>query len=695
MLVFIVFAGSALSLLTQPIQQIDSDIWIHLSDGRYLFQYGHIPSHSFFSFLEPPRVMPNYRWLFQALVYQLYQCSGYYGLILLRSACYMITVAIILRYLWRGQAQSATGWSLVGFSLAYCLFMPQRYWSVRPHMFTYLSIALFLYVFEFHPRRAILLVPVAVLWCNLHGVAYPILLAICGAYVLEHVLGRLRGQPPDPAIERDSIAPIILCVLAVYLTPSGLALLTTPFRNLKFLSLRVHELMPQGPDSLGTLHLDGFALSIQGIFTLFLLASIMAAWSVSVKRQVRLSALVLYLVGFVLLWKANRFMFEFMLLALPLLRAWLSLPVEQGTGASAHRPWALVGLLIAVTFSSARDVWGIGHGGTYPLSHSALPQGISAFLNRVDVGGKVWNVQNTGGYLRWMIRPSYRILMDVDSTFRDDDFYVSEHALTDPVILGRVLARYDPSFLCVPREHPSFGTVIAPFPQFVPVFFDEVEVLYANRQHHPQLAAQYELRVLNPFQDDQQDEHWLRTVDPDQVLEESRRLLNIYPQSRRLNTLVAMILSERGAPAEALPFAHTVVDQYPEFPESFILNGELLERTSALRAALACYRTALKKTDPSRRSSLYMRIGRVYAKLGPPRTAYRYLSRGIDVFASGTPVNQLFLLGMTAAQAQRPTQAEAIFTYLLEFKIPPEDTQQRQAIEAVQAQFHLARSRKD
>ena len=61
----------------------DSDLWYHLSGGRYFFENGEIPSDAYFSFISPEKEWSNYYWLFQIVVYSIHTISGYYGLIIL------------------------------------------------------------------------------------------------------------------------------------------------------------------------------------------------------------------------------------------------------------------------------------------------------------------------------------------------------------------------------------------------------------------------------------------------------------------------------------------------------------------------------------------------------------------------------------------------------------------------------------
>ena len=60
--------------------------------------------------------------------------------------------------------------------------------NLRPHCVTYLCIVLIHHIVNHKPRLVWLVPVVALLWVNIHGMLYPILLLLCGAYLAEHFL---------------------------------------------------------------------------------------------------------------------------------------------------------------------------------------------------------------------------------------------------------------------------------------------------------------------------------------------------------------------------------------------------------------------------------------------------------------------------------------------------------------------------
>ena len=129
-----------------PIVMTDTDLWYHLSGGRYFWQNGTILRDAFFSYVQPQKEWYNYYWLFQVIIYKIFQWSGYYGLIILRCLLYFFTAFFICLFFVRHNAKRSQ--LLLGFFLfvACTVVILFRELTVRPHLFSYLFIIVFLYI---------------------------------------------------------------------------------------------------------------------------------------------------------------------------------------------------------------------------------------------------------------------------------------------------------------------------------------------------------------------------------------------------------------------------------------------------------------------------------------------------------------------------------------------------------------------
>ena len=159
----------------------DYDFWWHIATGRYIITEGHLPENDPFSFtstmeennnLFPERenfILKQY-WLGQIIFYLLYQYTGPKGIILLRSSLYIMTLLFVL---WRLQR-----WSVsipVSFISVFSLFMlmTSRLTGERPVLFTILFTAVLFFILEDFKdkkdKRIFLVLPLMLLWSNLHG----------------------------------------------------------------------------------------------------------------------------------------------------------------------------------------------------------------------------------------------------------------------------------------------------------------------------------------------------------------------------------------------------------------------------------------------------------------------------------------------------------------------------------------------
>lgn len=665
-----------LILLWWPIVVGDTDVWFHLSYGKYVFDHHAVPSHSYFSFLDPPAKFVHQSWLFSVVAYWIHSHAGYLGLILLRSAAYLVTVALILRSLLLSQPRGrANAWTAFVFAVC-CLTLIPRGTLVRPHLVTYGLIAAFLFILEHRPRRALWLPVLGVLWSNLHGITYPVMALICLAYGAEIMVAQRKGSAPVPADQRALFASLILTLATPFANPHHVRLLALPFAPMGYESSFTMELAPLSVGQLLSFGIVGLAPSYQTVFNVLLCSAGLSVIAAVTSRRARVSHLLLCLGGALLLIRGVRFMNEFMLLSLPLLSA--SPPVQLNLAPRlASKPVRVVvaGLLMLMPALLLRATF--RHRPAYPLSTRNLPQGVVTFLTRIDAGGALLNFPNSGGYLRWMLYPKHQIFMDME-IFDTQAFHLALHAFRDPEALRKTLTRYDPSFITVPLTFGGFPELLQPFPEYVPVFFDDTEALYVNARQYPAIARQHALRDVDPFQlIGQPIDAFLaeeRTRGP--RLAELQRLLAIYPECGLINQLMALASNHDQAYEQALPFADAVIRTFPESPTGYLVKGDSLRGLKRFREAVTSYRAALARSgEGAGRNQIEKQIGWSLLDAGRPREAYRVLKHAVDVFAPETSLEDAYRFGVAARLAGERKIAEAVLVFLQEFKVPPEDAE--------------------
>ncbi len=646
---FLVFwACAALSPLLAP----DFDVFFHLAHGRYQALHGEIPSEAYFSFLEP-RPYLDYYWLFQRLLFTLWDAAGPAGLFVLRALVVSLTLVLLAAFLF-GRRRSASGllssilvFGLVGVRLVDVLSLS------RPFVFSYLFLLAMLFILEARPRWLPLLPAIGIAWINLHGVEYPVMVALLLAYAGDEALAALRRGALTPESRRRFLW-LGLTLPTVLLSPHGLALVAFPFNSTALVSLYVGEMrQPEFASFLGA-SWAGLAEDRYGVaFLLFLLGLAVAARQLQ-RRELQPVHLVLFAAGVFLALKGSRFTVEFSLLALPLL--------SRGIFAErrACRPLAATLLVAAIsgllTYAVA-EKWVVASRAAYPLAFNQFPYGVASFLEKVaPPGGRVYNTAHHGGFLLWQLGERHKIMMDmeVQAIFRDEDFFLNRVTMIDEKAFAAFVERYRPDFVAVGHDVGRVATALHRSADFVPVAVDDGLVLLVDRRRHPELAAQWGLRALDP---------WRFKLDGDYRLSpeaaaEAERLYALEPRGLRLSALLAQAELARRDAAAAENYVATVLAIAPESAEGWNLSSRLRLDRGDLEGAARDLEKAILRADPAAAHRLRGPLAFLLAQLGDKKGALEQLERR-GTFIEPMPLEELRLQVELLEAVGNPAEAAA------------------------------------
>jgi len=204
----------------------DGDSGWHIRAGQYILAHHAVPTQDLFSFSRAGAPWFAWEWLTDVLDAALFQAGGLKAIVLAAGLIIGIFATVVLRYmLWRGaNALIALFMTLLVAGASSMHFL------ARPHVFTLLLVPVCFWVLEADRRSRTpwlwALVPVTVLWTNLHG-GFVIFLACTGVLVagsaLEAALGVAPGDAPWSAVGR--YATLLLgCSLASLINPYGIQL---------------------------------------------------------------------------------------------------------------------------------------------------------------------------------------------------------------------------------------------------------------------------------------------------------------------------------------------------------------------------------------------------------------------------------------------------------------------------------------
>ncbi len=206
------FPATVTVLLLNAIARVkaDPDLWGYMAFGRWFWETGKFPYHDVFSYLPTRPLWVYHEWLTGILFYPLYQQWGAAGLQLLRYTLFLTTLGFIYLTARRRGADvcSAALFGLFVFGLFLMGFSP-----VRAQAFTYAFFAISLYLLESARltgsyRRLWLLIPLQVLWCNLHG-GFLSGLGLIALYALGEGLARRPLRPYALTLAAAGLATLI------------------------------------------------------------------------------------------------------------------------------------------------------------------------------------------------------------------------------------------------------------------------------------------------------------------------------------------------------------------------------------------------------------------------------------------------------------------------------------------------------
>jgi len=194
------------------------DLPLHLKMGEIILHEGRVPPTNVVLHTQERTRYVNDKWLHQVLVHVVERAGGPTGLHLLRLA---LLLGLMLSTWWL--VRQFAGAEAAGLAVLTALALFVHRLSLRPELWTYLFTALFLVILlgpgRRRPRLLLLLVPLQILWVNLH-IYFPLGVGLCALVSL-----------PEIARRRFRVTGLaVLLAAACLLNPAGLDGWLQPFR---------------------------------------------------------------------------------------------------------------------------------------------------------------------------------------------------------------------------------------------------------------------------------------------------------------------------------------------------------------------------------------------------------------------------------------------------------------------------------
>lgn len=406
----------ALSLGLAPIT--NNDIWLHLATGDWILSQGAVPRTEIFSFVAAGRPYIAHEWGSQVLLAGIYAAAGLAGLV-----GYKTGIALLLSWaLFAGARTAGAPPARAALAAAVGLFVAGAHLWARPHLLTWLALLACLALLSHarrQPRWLLALIPLQIVWTNLHGgfILGPAMAATWG-------VGRwleARGRGPGATQGMLTLATAAAMALACMVNPYGLRLVSFPFQ-LTASSLFMEAVYEwRSPFTSGYVNTTMFAL-----FVVMGMAWLMSA--LTGRKEGDLPRILVTAGLAVLALRMNRNVPLFMLAAVP--AAALAFPSRRHTGQRRERvEITLVALLLAGT-TLLVAFWGYPYGlhRFRPLGLGLGPRVPAAAcdtLERLQVQGNAFTTYGEGAYTAWRLWPRVQISMDSRNSVYGEDLYLA------------------------------------------------------------------------------------------------------------------------------------------------------------------------------------------------------------------------------------------------------------------------------
>jgi len=666
----------------------DSDLFYHLSGGKFLFENHKIPCTSFFSFIEPMKSWNNYYWLFQAIVYSVYTFSGYVGLVLLRGIVFFTTIFFVWKFLQAGlniKYFKTKYYISVIFIMTVISIFPRMLYTIRPHAFSYMLTIIFLYIFEYKKSRIWLLPFLTIFWVNVHGIEYPILILIVLAFLIEQFVYKLVKYKNQIDLSRKEKLFLISLFYCLLISPNGINLLVMPFEISPFFSQIITEMAPVSWKRLTFFNFSSTYLSVftfQNIITIFSLFSVIY---LLIKKQIRIFHFILFAGGILLLFKNHRFIYEAIILFIPIIKNGIE-EILSKENQNFDSKFHLSGLICIVIVPCLIFISHLNSRSKFPVTYNSVPAGIVEFLNQINVGGKIFNAPNNGGYYQWHLNSNYKIFMDLQlSLFSDLDLFKCISLMTNKQIFKDAVKKYDPSFITaniinfIFENNDINDEKLEAGGPYVPIFFDDREILFVNKNHFPELAEKYELKTSLPSKLNEIDYDTIKEEKLQLIVNELQRMENIFDKSLNVNLTLCKAAIKRENYDRAMVIADKIIEFHPSNYYGYSSKGQVYLEKKNYTEAIKYFNKALKKSNGYINKTLFYNLHIAYSKSHDFKNAYKILKKSINVFAQDTKPEDLYTLGLLAILIKNPKLSDKYLS-MAALKVPENDIELKEKI---------------
>ncbi len=614
-IVVALFTITGVFIVTSTIVMSDTDMWYHLAGGRHFFDTWQTSNPFDRSYLSEVNEHHNYFWGFQSILYATWLSTGYIGMLVLKATLILMTAFVLMKIIVRNQPVGDASFSQL-FVLALLIYLlSMRGINIRPYYFSFLFIPLFSYILIYRRNWFPALPVLTLVWINTHGVEWVIGALICGSFTVQQILLYLRDRNPR---ELTPCLWVMLCLPVTLLNPSGYYLLLTPFLSPPEIYQFISELGPF--DYLAALD---FSAGINSNNAGLILIAILIFGLFRIRNEnlsKNIFPILLAVGGAILLERGARFLWEAALLTAPLFSVIVQ---SDATRIDLKRFAALLLVLLVIGRSFFLVNAPMIH--AYPYAEDTLPRGTTDFVEHLNIDGNYLLPATYTGYVEWRL-PDVKIHMDLQMPpFDPFDYFESFSAQHSEAGFLHLVDKYKPDLIGVTRTNTNFANIVTRDPNYVPVIFDQLLVLYLHRPSYPEIANRFELTHIDPFS-----RGIIKTGSVDQSIAELERMLSVTANLPDVRLILVGLLIAQERLEDARRHLEILAQWQPLNQSVLFFQADIAHKKSDYETAISKYARLFELTDePHKIGPL---LGECYFRSEDYLNAYKIFSVSINPY---------------------------------------------------------------
>ncbi len=390
------------------------DIWWHLATGKLILSKHIIPHKDYFSYTFEHKKWIDSLWLFQVIIYKIYQIGKYNGLIIFKVIIIALSTFVLIKTFIENRLPK----DLALIISLLVLWASSFRFNVRPHILSFLYISIFWMLLlriknkENILKENLILIIVYILWVNTHG-SFIIGLGLSTFFLLEISL-KYRNLTIQEAIKEKDLKRYlgitIILILCTLINPYGIDLIKfvlfshTGNDATKYIA----EWLPLKPINLVTFKLNKL-LFLQLLIT-GIIGSLLTNKKYIIKQKEKL-IWILWIAGLLYLSiKHSRFIGLLTFGSAPLFIIFSeSLKINK----SILLKYKVISIILISIFliqninsPKTRASWGFG------IKWENYPKDIAEYIKKNNLPNNIFNQYGIGGFLIWKLYPKYKVFID-------------------------------------------------------------------------------------------------------------------------------------------------------------------------------------------------------------------------------------------------------------------------------------------